>query len=553
MTVSNFRSIQDIDIDLTPTCALVGANNAGKTNVLLALSRVLTRGWVNSSTFDDDLDRFQRDPDKDVLIRVTFDEPLQYVNFKGAPPALIYSLEFTLARYKIGEKKGQPRIEQRCLDVNGKLVQVLASAPKKGQVSKYKPMTGAVPREVMDMVPLIYIDTRRSLRDALPSNRYSMLRQLLDDVNADFNDPSQTIEVKRPAADPVTMPRAERWTQLMAAAMKLLRTPEFESLETDINESALRQLGFNPAKDQDELQFFFGPRESSDFYRSLELLVKEHGFEINAQQLGEGFQNALVMAILEAYEKRRKKGAILLIEEPEMFLHPQTQRSLFRTLTSIGEHNQVIYTTHSSQMLSVPDYGNVMLVRRVSGATTAVRSSLPSNADRKLRLERAFDPSRNELFFARKVLIVEGDTERLALPQWAKKLELDLDRSGSSIIEVGGKNNLLLFAEVAASFGIPTGVVYDRDSPDVGDAEKNKALNKELAGFDMPAAGQRSWQLDPAYEGELRSETGEAKYQELCQRYPGMSKPLRQKQIAADPEVDVPFFVEEILTWLADT
>ncbi len=54
----------------------------------------------------------------------------------------------------------------------------------------------------------------------------------------------------------------------------------------------------------------------------------------------EDFKNALVLAILQAFEKHRKKGAILLIEEPEMFLHPQMQRSLYQTLRKIGETNQ---------------------------------------------------------------------------------------------------------------------------------------------------------------------------------------------------------------------
>jgi hypothetical protein len=428
-------------------------------------------------------------------------------------------------------------------------------------------MTGAIPREVMDLVPLIYIDTRRSLKEALPTNRYSLLRQLMTDIDRDFNRPEQLVTVQRPGKSSETISRAERWEQLMRAAMGLLRTPEFVELEEDINRSALRQLGFNPDTDADQLRFFFGPKETIDFYRALELQVDEGGLEISAGELGEGFQNALVMAILEAFEKRRKRGAILLIEEPEMFLHPQTQRSLFKTLCSIASHNQVIYTTHSPQMLSVPEYENVLLIRRspvkppaaaapgtpekTMLGTVISRSDLAITEAQRQALERAFDPTRNELFFARRVLIVEGDTERLALAQWAAKLPVDLDYAGASIIEVGGKNNLLMFAEVAASFGIPTGVLYDRDSSDIADDEKNAALNEELAAFNDPDKDRRSWRLDANYEDALRNELGEPTYQGLCQRYPSMSKPLRQRQIAADDETKVPAFVRDPLAWLA--
>jgi putative ATP-dependent endonuclease of OLD family len=550
LEIRNFRSIPNATLDLPALCALVGPNNSGKSNLLLALSRVFGRAWVNAQSFDDEMDRFQRDSDRDVVIKVTFDAPIQYQRFKAGPSVDIASLEFKLTRYKRGEKSGEPRVEQRCLDAKGTPVRVPRQALKPGEQAKFEPMSGAIPREVMERVPLIYIDTRRSLRDAMPTSRYSLLRQLMNDIDEDFQAPEQVVTVPRPTGETETMSRAERWHQLMRAAMDLLRTPAFEDLERDINESALRQLGFNPHTEADQLQFFFSPKQSLDFYRALELQVNDAGFEVSASDLGEGFQNAVVLAILEAFEKRRKRGAILLIEEPEMFLHPHTQRSLFKTLLSISAENQVIYTTHSPQMIHAPSFDHVLLFRRAKGATTIRSSSLSNDEKRRHALERAFDPTRNELFFSRRVLIVEGDTERLSLPQWAKKLDLDLDYAGASIVEVGGKNNLLLFAEIAASFGIPTGILYDCDSSDI-DAKQNAKLNDQLEKFNDPDVEKLSWRLNAKYEDELRGEIGEERYQGLCQRYPAMSKPQRQRQIAADPSVEAPAFVRPILNWLA--
>ena len=84
-----------------------------------------------------------------------------------------------------------------------------------------------------------------------------------------------------------------------------------------------------------------------DFYKMLDLQVREGGVAISATELGDGVQNAIVLVILRAFEERRKRGAILLIEEPEMFLHPQMQRSLYNTLREIGATKIRLSMRHS--------------------------------------------------------------------------------------------------------------------------------------------------------------------------------------------------------------
>src|SRR4030095_9113912 len=114
------------------------------------------------------------------------------------------------------------------------------------------------------------------------------------------------------------------------------------------------------------------------FYKNLEMRVKEGGFSISATEMGEGIQNALVLAILKAFEERRKQGAILLIEEPEMFLHPQMQRSLYKTIREIGKKNQITYPPHSAHFVSVPAYDEIAVVRKGADGTTICRSNLPT-------------------------------------------------------------------------------------------------------------------------------------------------------------------------------
>jgi predicted ATP-dependent endonuclease of OLD family len=551
LQIEGFRSLKAIDFDVPQICALVGPNNSGKSNLLDALRRVLGRDWVTVSSFSED-DVWKRDPDGDAVIKISLDPPLQYVKLKGSDPVEIHGLSHQFTRYKRGEKKGLRRLETGCLDNKGDPPVVLAKQPKKGEQRKYEPLIG-IPQEVRDQIPLIYIGTRRSLRDQLPDGRYSMLRQMLEDVDEDLHNPAHVVTVERPSGTSEEVQRAARFGELIGQAMTLLRTDAFVRLEESIKRNALRQLGFDPGKDTEKLDFYFSPLDTLAFYKLLDLRVREGDFSISATELGEGIQNVLVLGILQAFEEHRKKGAILLIEEPEMFLHPQKQRSLYRTLREIGETNQVIYTTHSPHFVCIPEFQEVALFRNSPEGTVVRQSSLPIDPKRTEKLQKEFDPERNELFFATKVLLVEGDTEKLAIPEFARRCGVDLDREGVTIVEVGGKRNIPEFAAISGSFGIPTAILFDQDSSDFNDKGAEAAFNEELKSLAHPDGSMKVWMLSKDYEDVMRKAVGEEVYLGLCQKYPQRSKAVKARLLASDPTMPIVEPVAEILKWLKET
>jgi hypothetical protein len=346
---------------------------------------VLSGDWgPRASSFSED-DVYLRNGDLDIKIEFSLEPAIEYRKLKEADAVQIETMQFLYTRYKKGPEIGTRRLEQTCFNESGERPTVMTGYPKRGVPPKFEPLVG-IPQEVREGVPLIYIGTDRSLRRQLPSQQYSLLRRIFEDINADFHDPGNKIVVRDREGKELEVTRAQRLEQLLKVVMNLLKTDEFKRVETSIKGSVLEHLGLNA--EADDLDLYFTPMSSMDFYKNLDLVIKDHGFTISATEVGEGFQNAIVLAILRAFEEKKRQGAILLIEEPEMFLHPQMQRSLYKTLRKIGETNQVIYTTHSPHFVSVPDY------RDVPGGRTT-RAPVSSSPPWRLTISSAKIPQKN--------------------------------------------------------------------------------------------------------------------------------------------------------------
>lgn len=538
--IEGFRSIENLEFFPTPLCALVGENSAGKTNVLHALKTVLGRDWHRVTDFTED-DVIDRARDRDVLIEIEFDPPPSHEAFRNTTPVPVPVLRFTLTRYKVNTataQKGDLRLDGKPLKVDGSQVFVLKARPQRGQQPQFEPLN-RIPGSLKRQVPVIFVGADRRLRSQMPSTRYSLLRRLLEDVDE---------VVKNTTVEGTEQTVAELFLERLEEALQVLRVPEFLELEDFVRRHTLENLGMDPVADRDRFNLSFGLHDSAEFFKAIRLLVQEGDFQLDSSLLGDGAQNAIVLAIFQAYERLRKKGAIFLIEEPEMYLHPHRARFFYDTLRRISKDNQVIYTTHSPYFVAIPEFEEVRVVRRnESGRTEIVESGLASSDPLREKLRKEFDPERNELFFAQRVILVEGDTEKLALPEYAKRLGLDLNRLGVSIVEVGGKKSLQSFADVIRSFRIPLTLVFDRDSSDFSKKQKEQEEEYNESLRSLKTSGTSVFELDPDYEAELRTACGEELYLAKCEEYSGSSKAVRARRIAADPETPIPEKVEFIL------
>ncbi|MEW6601014.1 MAG: AAA family ATPase [Nitrospirota bacterium] len=246
--------------------------------------------------------------------------------------------------------------------------------------------------------------------------------------------------------------------------------------------------------------------ELIDLFKDTKIRLDD-SLSTSIESKGHGLQRALVFSYIRAYAKTLNaivdnggdsyKNFILGIEEPEICLHPNGQRKMLNVLENISAHDQVIFCTHSNFFINMFNYKNIAIARREDNRPCTAyqyRGDIfeAEEAEAKRRLKKVFrylslfDLSRSELFFSKKVVLVEGDTEKFIIPFWASKLAIadskyDFSSSNISVVECGGKSNLHIFMRVLNRFSIPYIVLHDvdpinfpEDKEDKSDKEKQQ-------------------------------------------------------------------------------
>lgn len=448
--IQNFRSIRDLTLEPRSLCALIGGNNTGKSNILKAINLILGERWPNIRSLDD-YDFYGLSTDLDLSITAWFDSPLEVRGDVGE--AVEFSgICFKVTRYKRKSgthERGDLRSEFVCVDDEGVPVQVLRRADSS---KRPHPEPANVTADIREALPAVFIDVDRSAAYHLSGSQWSILGRLLRDVSAKLKaDKERYAEFK------------ERFNE----ARETLRTPAFEELETKVVDHLRAHTGLP------NVSVILDDVDPINIYRTFSVLFRDGSTPtpVDAERMGSGIQSAVVISLLQAYRELRKENALLLFEEPELFLHPHGRRHLYKLLCDLADGGtQIIYTTHSQDLVDLERLDDVLMVSSAPDSGTLVRQPakavLTDDWRGRLRLARHFSSPRNEIFFASSVVIVEGVTEQAAVRLLAERMEppLDLDRNDCSVIEAGSKTALPFMARVVKALGKRLLVVYDSDS-----------------------------------------------------------------------------------------
>lgn len=442
LKVKNYKSISELSVNFATLTAIVGKNNFGKSTTLDALQCFYGLREISQEDF-------HLGTKQDIEIQVTFknigeadlDRYIGYKTMHAKVTAIIKAKpedetfsEGQLKKLQEDREKKHKEAVEKYNIADDRTMIIVFSYSYTGK-AKYKINDKSITKsDVVKFVPPIkVISAIRTPDKETTAGTKSNLKELI-----------ALLQSENDMEDYIDLPKVEG--QLTYAEIKSLISQKEEQKCVNLSEDLTKH--FQNAINTDSLSVKVKIDESFkfDFKYKTVLEDNEVGREVDILSCGTGLQSMMILSILQTYIKLRKDdNFILLIEEPEVYLHPSLQRKMINTLLKISEKNQTILTTHSPIIVSKIDKENIHCINKVKGVTHLVEPTV-SNIVEELGVQIS------DILNKQAVLFVEGKDDSILFANLIDKIAdergvgSDFSAKNIDIIQTDGFDKMSFYA-----------------------------------------------------------------------------------------------------------
>lgn len=442
--VFNFKSIQNLDISIGRYNPIVGYNNAGKSNFLRAINWLLKKTALTESSF--------HDPNKETWVQGVAEGVSNAIHL--LPP----NQQQQIQPFIINDQLTFRRIQQ-----TPGTTASLAKLEVLDAGGTWRTNPTGLDNALGTMLPEpVYIKAMDDAGDDVgkfaAKNTIGLLIKYAFDLARNNN----------PAAMQTMDNSLSALGTHLNGPNRVNELTQLETLATQSLSSLFSGIG---------IQIEIPPPSLDEIIKTTTIKLIEGGNQPRSfADYGHGTQRTVQMALIQLLAKyvgqagQSGKNTVILIDEPELYLHPQAIYSVSSALKQLATNDfQIFFSTHSPMMVTAEDAANTVVFWKCNQNGTNYRPKAASalsginNSQHNTDVIYSLSHS-SQWLFSEKPIIVEGKTERHLIPAiYFGATGKQFSQVSAAIIESGGSSGSLEISNLFKNLGYTPKVVFDLD------------------------------------------------------------------------------------------